>query len=306
VSITVVIPTFNAPMPRLARAVSSALACPQVSAVMVVDDGSATPVAGPELCSVAGAADDGRIRVLRQANAGPSAARNRGMDEAGTPYVLFLDDDDELILEGVAALPALAARFDAAAVQGQREELRADGSRRTFTTPEEFRDRPIPEPDDVFMPIALFGTPGLLVDRRRLGDIRFDPGIWIQEDRDFLRRLAAVGPVCVSSRTAVLVHRIDTGANLTSRTNLARRIRDHLTLLDRHLPAGGPSTARAREHWRASTIWLVNQAAKAGVEPALLRTLGQACAARGWTVPLKARLRVAARALRPWPGRSSG
>jgi glycosyltransferase involved in cell wall biosynthesis len=301
-TITVVIPTFNAPPDRLARAVRSAAACPAVAAIIVVDDGSPNPV---DTEAISAAAESGSslhrtaIRVIRQPNAGPSAARNRGLSEAASPYVLFLDDDDELLPEGVAALPRIAKRFNAAAVQGQREELRADGVRRTFPTPPELADRPLPEPDDVFMPIALFGTPGLLVDRRRIGDLRFDEGIWIQEDRDFLRRIASVGPVCVSSQAAVLVHRVDTGSNLTSRTNLVRRIRDHIALLDRHLPTRGPATARAREHWRDSTRWLINQSAKAGVEPAHFRALIAAASARGWNTPIKARLRAAVRSILP-------
>jgi GT2 family glycosyltransferase len=34
-----------------------------------------------------------RLRAIHQAQSGPAAARNRGLDEATNPYVLFLDDD---------------------------------------------------------------------------------------------------------------------------------------------------------------------------------------------------------------------
>ena len=58
--------------------------------VIVVDDGSTD--GGPK---VVGGFRDDRVRLIRQKNVGPGAARNRGVRESSAPYVAFLDADDE-------------------------------------------------------------------------------------------------------------------------------------------------------------------------------------------------------------------
>ena len=58
--------------------------------VIVVNDGSTDD--GP---SVVARCDDPRIRLIHQQNAGPGAARNRGVAEAKGPLTAFLDADDE-------------------------------------------------------------------------------------------------------------------------------------------------------------------------------------------------------------------
>ena len=58
--------------------------------VIVVNDGSTD--AGPDLVQ---AIEDERIRLIDQDNQGPGGARNRGLIEATSLYVAFLDADDE-------------------------------------------------------------------------------------------------------------------------------------------------------------------------------------------------------------------
>lgn len=90
--LTVVIPTHDRPA-LLQAAVASALAQDVEVAVVVVDDGSPEPVSLPP---------DPRLRVLRHDHSqGGSAARNFGAREARTPWVMWLDDDDELLPHAV-------------------------------------------------------------------------------------------------------------------------------------------------------------------------------------------------------------
>ncbi len=86
----VVIPLYNKGT-LVRRALNSVLSQTyQNFEVIVVDDGSTDE--GPDLvreCS------DPRVRLIEQANAGPGAARNRGIQDSQAPYLTFLDADDE-------------------------------------------------------------------------------------------------------------------------------------------------------------------------------------------------------------------
>src|SRR5690242_19491312 len=88
---SVIIPAYNAV--RTLPATLTALRAQTYPAdrleVIVVDDGSTDATA--EVAAAGGA------RVLRQANAGPAAARNRGAAAASGDFVLFTDADCEPI-----------------------------------------------------------------------------------------------------------------------------------------------------------------------------------------------------------------
>jgi GT2 family glycosyltransferase len=86
---SVVIAAYNA-ADTLGETIGSVLAqTRQDFEIIVVDDGSSDDTA-----AIAEGFADQRVRVFRQENAGPSAARNRGIAEAVGEYVGLLDSDD--------------------------------------------------------------------------------------------------------------------------------------------------------------------------------------------------------------------
>ena len=89
-TISIVIPLFNKEA-YIRRSIDLGFA--QTFAdfeVIVVDDGSTDDSA-----DIVRRYSDPRIRLIRQENAGVSAARNRGIAAATTPFVALLDADDE-------------------------------------------------------------------------------------------------------------------------------------------------------------------------------------------------------------------
>jgi len=86
--ISVVIPTYNR-VTFLKDAIDSVLAQTFLDfELIVVDDGSTDDT--PKLLS----SYNNKVRVITQTNQGPSAARNRGIEAAKSPWIAFLDSDD--------------------------------------------------------------------------------------------------------------------------------------------------------------------------------------------------------------------
>lgn len=123
--VSIVMPLFNA-RPWLEETLASVQAQTLGDwELIVVDDGSSDD--GPAL--VQGAAGrDPRIRLIRQSNAGPAAARNRGARKARGAWIAFLDSDDLLPPDRLASdWAALSEHPGSRAVAGSTEWFGEDG-----------------------------------------------------------------------------------------------------------------------------------------------------------------------------------
>lgn len=215
---SVVIPAYNAAA-TLARALDSVLAQRwPAHEVIVVDDGSADATA--EVAAGFGA----RVKCVRQANAGPSAARNQGVQAATGEWIAFLDADDwfyperlQVHAEMVQADPALdflLAGYDYRDTEGRLIEpsLPASELGRLLLQRHGEGGRAVIEGPEIGAYIAdqFSDTRGLSVPRARFLAVGgFPLGLRICEDVVFLLRLCAASRragVACRSLAVYLVH----------------------------------------------------------------------------------------------------
>ncbi len=175
--VSVIIPVYNGAH-LIPDAVASILA--QSSwplEIIVVDDGSRDEI------QEAVESLPAEVRFVRQENAGPAAARNRGMYEASGDLLAFLDADDLWTDDHLDALwePLLAdGTADVALGRSQVTTLGADGEAGEF----------LGNPQETFR----FSIANGLYRRRgfeRVGG--FDPELRFGEDSDWFRRAEEAG-----------------------------------------------------------------------------------------------------------------
>ncbi len=120
---------------RLPRAVASVRRQTHANLEIIISDDHSTdetPAVAREL-----AAQDRRIRCLRlpRNSGGCSAPRNRALDIARAPYLMFLDSDDELTDDAVELLLAAHREREIDFAMGAVERVREDSGRRTRWMP---------------------------------------------------------------------------------------------------------------------------------------------------------------------------
>jgi glycosyltransferase involved in cell wall biosynthesis len=209
--ISALIPTYNR-RTFTCRAIDSVFAQTlPVDEVIVVDDGS-TDGTAEEILSRYGS----RVTLLRQKNAGVSAARNSGIRIARGEWLAFLDSDDvwsprklELQFDAISSLGAneFGACFTDCVFDGNAEmkvsAFKSAGleSRSTFGA---LRD----PARYVLARHPVIFVQNLVVRRSLIEELGgFDEGMVVSEDTDILFRLALSTKVCFVAEALVRIDR---------------------------------------------------------------------------------------------------
>jgi cellulose synthase/poly-beta-1,6-N-acetylglucosamine synthase-like glycosyltransferase len=272
--LSVVMPAYDAQR-TVAAAIGSALAqtVGEIE-VLVVDDGSrdATVAAVQRV-----AAADARVRLLQQANAGPSAARNRALEVAAAPVVAFLDADD-LMLPGYAErmLARLQARpevdllgCDAYVFDDRRRRIR----RRTVLEETAPPAALAPDPEGQFRQLAAnnFVYVGCAVRTAALTALGgFAEETNASEDWDLWLRLLASGRRMELLREPLAIYRLSEGQAHRDRARMERG----QERLDAWIDATGraPQLSRA-PGVRARLVDLTRRAVRAAAPAAVTSAL---------------------------------
>lgn len=258
-NVSVVIPTYNR-AEHVVGAVKSALEQSRPPAeVIVVDDGSTDQT--PEVVS----AMPGPVRQVRQENAGVSAARNRGVQEATGDWVAFLDSDDRWNVDKLQCQMAAlewgdGGRWSVADAHVVPAASSPDPDYRAFN-----RGYPLLEETDQdaevwfarhlkagwieesgkdlklyvgdLFPILLRGNliqpSGLIVERRLFEEVGgFDSSRRLAEETEFALRLAATGARAVVVMEPLYRWVVGDYESLTSSQNTVPLIRSALECID--------------------------------------------------------------------------
>src|SRR5690242_2607550 len=175
--ISIITPTFDAAasLPRMLDSVSRQKLS-DWEHIIVIDGAYDDSLA----IATAAAALDARIRVIEQANAGASAARNRGIDAARGTWLLFLDADDTIAPSHLKRLLARGARDADVVCSGY---IRRDAAGRKVGT---YRVPPLDaDPFRAIVEMPPTAIHAILVRRdavRAVGG--FDPALRTNEDWD--------------------------------------------------------------------------------------------------------------------------
>lgn len=258
--VSVIIPAYNV-APFIGDALAS-LSAQTVSdwEAIVVDDGSRDGTA-----EVVASFGDARVRLVAQENAGVSAARNRGMEEARGETLCFLDADDWLGPDALARMRAALGEGDVAAYGAYAfvpEEAHPGA------TPLWAKTGPFPAGDIVepLLVTNLFHNGGHMLIRaeaaRQVGG--FLRGVRFGEDWEYWLRLAAIGRFATVPGDAPLlfVRQRSSGAYLRMATDPASfepamdAIFANPTLVARF---GAERLAAIRRRTEAENAWIVGR-----------------------------------------------
>jgi glycosyltransferase involved in cell wall biosynthesis len=246
--VTVVIPTFNRSA-LIGGAVESALRQTYGEIeVIVVDDGSTDDTESALSGHMA------KITYIRQKNAGPSAARNRGVAEAKGDIIAFLDSDDHWLPDKIARQVALMAR-------GGPEmsccvcnaEVRSAGGGRAMNTFDSadlkvaFSEGTWTNPQDVLATRFLLFNQVVAVRREAFDQVGgFNEKLRLLEDFELSLKLSAVGHWGVIRDPLVVKYNDEDGIGVQAMSDHEKHVSVCIEVIAEIISSGGYLGPQAR------------------------------------------------------------
>jgi GT2 family glycosyltransferase len=241
---TIVIPTCDRP-DALARALQSVRQQSDARwTVIIVDDGR-TPVALPEVYAARP-----ELQLIRtRGRIGAPAARNLGMASAKTPWIVFLDDDDELLPDFLKNLAARVQGRDGRAVLAITDLVVFDYDRAGTLLRERlktFRSAQTPLGHDIHQSLRA-GMSGLAINRLALQQAGpMDPSYRVMDDSEWILRLIQTGsqivfvaPPGVRVHSDASLDRLSDSDYFAERIAECQRAKDRYQTLDGRFPGLG-------------------------------------------------------------------
>jgi glycosyltransferase involved in cell wall biosynthesis len=207
--ISAVIPLYNKER-SISRAIKSVLnQTKQIFEIIVINDGS-TDNSSKRVSQLSEKSD--LIRMIHQENAGVSAARNRGVQEARSDIIAFLDADDEWYPTFIEEIIALSKEFSKGDVFCTSYIIQEINGRKT--KPETVL---VFEPNyrgyianylDVIRKVLPFNVSSFVVTKKALNQIGgFPVGVIYGEDVDTFVRLSLHHKIVFVNKVLSIYHR---------------------------------------------------------------------------------------------------
>lgn len=205
--ISIIVPVYNAAA-YLPGCLDSILAQTYENLeIILVDDGSRD--ASGAICDAYGEKNP-RIRVIHKTNGGASSARNAGLDAATGRFISFVDSDDLLPSDAMAALAAAVVDSGCDYAAGMCGILGSDRVKYPISSRRVIRGR-----EEPMAVLDYLCTPGSyspyakILRRSAIGALRFNEFHKCSEDSLFIRQfMAACNGICL---VPSLVYHYNTG-----------------------------------------------------------------------------------------------
>ncbi|MFA5242690.1 MAG: glycosyltransferase [Sulfuricella sp.] len=247
--VSVVIPAYNSARFLRETIESVRQQTAPVHEIIVVDDGSTD-----ETEQVIHSLGEGLV-YIRQANAGVSAARNRGIAQATGEIIAFLDADDLWLPQKVEnQVRVFLGNPDVALVATDRTDIDAQGGllldslfkkQGLYEFFSELRGNPVPLALSRLVQVNFIPTSSVMVRKSALAQVGvFDTAIRYGEDLELWARVAAQYPIACLPE--VLIRYRQHGSNATQATE--KLLLDMVQVMKRIRAWGGPALRKEKSN----------------------------------------------------------